>query len=360
MTGTILARISLLGCLLAFSGCSSLGYLAHTAGGHLDLMAKREPIESVLQQAETDAKTRASLLNAQSIRDFASSNLSLPENASYTHYVELDRDYVTWVVFAAPELSLQAVSWCFWIVGCVPYRGYFEHAKALEFGEQMKAKGLEIFVSPVAAYSTLGWFSDPLLSSMLRRGEISTADTIFHELAHQQLYIKNDTEFNEAFATAIARAGVRDWLRSNEKDELLARYEQSVVRKNKIYSQIQQLRKQLKEIYATSSSNDEKRTQKIMAIDEYRKTVATILSKWEHGDRYRAWALEEMNNAKLNAISTYQELTSEFIALLEVCGKDYHKFYQVVASMQKLDKQQRRDYLGKLKCRQIDDANVAQ
>ena len=360
MTGTILARISLLGCLLVFTGCSSLGYLAHTAGGHLELMSKRQPIASVLQQPETDATTRASLLNAQRIRDYASSKLSLPKNASYTHYVELDRDYVTWVVFAAPELSLQAVSWCFWIVGCVPYRGYFEHAKALEFAEQMSAKGLEIYVSPVAAYSTLGWFSDPLLSSMLRRGEISTADTIFHELAHQQLYIKNDTEFNEAFATAVARAGVRDWLRSNAKNELLARYEQSVVRKNQIYSQIQQLRLKLKEIYMASSSNDDKRAQKQMAIDEYRATVDAIISKWERGNRYRAWALEDINNAKLNAISTYQELTLEFLALLEACDNEYGKFYQVVASMRKLDKQQRRVYLNELKCKQIDDANVVQ
>ena len=360
LIGTILARISLLGCLLAFTGCSSLGYLAHTASGHLELMSKRQPIASVVQQPETDLKTRASLLNAQDIRDYASSALSLPDNASYTHYVELDRDYVTWVVFAAPELSLQPVSWCFWIIGCVPYRGYFEQAKALEFGEQMSAKGMEIYISPVAAYSTLGWFSDPLLSSMLKRGEISTADIIFHELAHQQLYIKNDTEFNEAFATAVARAGVRDWLRSNRKIELLARYENSVVQKNQLYSQIQQLRLKLKEIYAASSTDDDKRVQKMLVIEEYRTTVDAIISKWEHGNRYRTWALEDMNNAKLNAISTYQELTSEFIALLKVCDNDYHKFYRVVESMQKLDKQQRRDYLRKLKCMQIGDANVAQ
>lgn len=360
LISTILARISLLGCLLAFTGCSSLEYLAHTAGGHLELMSERQPITSVLQQPGVDSKTRDSLINAQNIRNYASSTLSLPENKSYTQYVELDRDYVTWVVFAAPELSLQPISWCFWIVGCVPYRGYFEHDKALGFAEQMSAKGLEIYISPVTAYSTLGWFSDPLLSSMLQRGEVSTADTIFHELAHQQLYIKNDTEFNEAFATAVARAGVRDWLRSSEKIELLARYENSIAQKNQLYSQIQQLRRQLKEIYAASTSDNDKRAQKKIAIDEYRKTVDATISKWEHGNRYRAWVLEDMNNAKLNAISTYQELTAEFLALLEVCGNEYRKFYQVVASMRKLDNQQRRAYLSELKCKQIDDANVVQ
>ena len=326
----------------------------------MELMGKRKPIDSVLQQPSIDPQTRNALVKVQKIRAYASAALDLPDNKSYTQYVELDRDYVTWVVFAAPELSLQPVSWCFWIVGCVPYRGYFEHTKAIKFAEQLSDQGLEIYISPVAAYSTLGWFSDPVLSSMLNRGEVATADTIFHELAHQQLYFKNDTDFNEAFATAVARAGVRDWLRSTGKYELLKRYERSVIQKNQIYTHIQQLRQRLKRVYAEEVSDVDKRRQKMLALNQYRETIQATVANWQHSDRYRNWALQDVNNAKLNAISTYQELTAEFLALLVACNNEYGLFYRVVESMRNLDKQQRRDYLSRLKCKQTDGVNDAQ
>lgn len=355
---TILARLGLISCLLLFTGCSSIAYLSHTASGHLQLMSKRQSIASVLEQQSTSLQTRQALKSVQDIRKFASESLGLPDNKSYTHYVDLQRDYVTWVVFAAPELSLQPVSWCFWIVGCVPYRGYFAQEKAAKFADQLSAKGLEVYTSPVAAYSTLGWFSDPVLSSMLNRGVVATADTIFHELAHQQLYIKDDTDFNEAFATAVARAGVRDWLVSISKHELLKRYEQSLAKKDQIYDGIQTLRQQLKDVYASSESVADKRKQKELALHSYRQTTTELINKWQQADRYRAWALQDINNAKLNAISTYQDLTSDFLALLEVCNNEYSKFYKVVASTQKLEKIERRKYLRELKCKQIDGASA--
>ena len=362
---TILARLGLISCLLLFTGCSSIGYLSHTASGHLQLMSKRQSIASVLQQQDTSPQTRQALKSVQHMREYASASLGLPDNKSYTHYVELQRDYVTWVVFAAPELSLQPVSWCFWIVGCVPYRGYFEEEKAANFAEQLRAQGLEVFISPVAAYSTLGWFSDPVLSSMLNRGIVSTADTIFHELAHQQLYIKDDTDFNEAFATAVARAGVRDWLASVGKYELLKRYDQSLLRKDRIYSRIQNLRKQLKDVYASSDSEADKRKQKELVLQRYHQSTTELINKWQlvnkwqQADRYRAWALQDLNNAKLNAISTYQDLTADFLALFNVCNNEYSKFYKVVASTQTLDKTARREFLRQLKCKQIDGESVA-
>lgn len=360
MIATILTRIVLISCLLVFAGCSSIGYLAHTAGGHLELMSKRTPITSVLQQNNTSAETRLALTSVQQQRSYASSTLSLPDNKSYTHYVELDRDYVTWVVFAAPELSLQPVSWCFWIVGCVPYRGYFDQAKAAEFAEQMVARGFEVHIAPVAAYSTLGWFSDPVLSSMLKRGKVATADTIFHELAHQQLYIKDDSDFNEAFASAIARAGVRKWLKDSGELKLLARYEQGLVEKDQVYQQIQQLRQRLRLIYKLSTTDSDKHARKELALNEYRDKTTKIISAWEHGDRYQPWALDGINNAKLNAMSTYQELIPDFISMFNACDRDYSKFYQVVASTQKLNKQERRNFLRRTKCMQIDDASVVQ
>ena len=361
MIATILTRISLLGCLLfLFGGCSSIGYLAHTAGGHLELMGKREPINRVLQRKDLDAETRDSLLNIQNIRAYASEELKLPDNKSYTQYVELERDYVTWVVFAAPEFSLQPVTWCFWVVGCVPYRGYFEPSKATKFADQLSAKGLEVYVSPVTAYSTLGWFSDPVLSSMLGRGKISTSDTIVHELAHQQLYFKDDTEFNEAFATAVARAGVRDWLHSQGKAELLKRYERSNMQKDQLYSQIQQLRDRLIDIYRAETSKSTKRQQKTAAYEQYRQEVRHTTKNWQHGKRYQRWVLQNLNNAKLSAISTYQELTADFLTLLAACDRDYEKFYKVVESMRKLKKMQRRKNLSEAKCTLIVAENDVQ
>ena len=360
MIATILTRIVLISCLLVSAACSSVGYLTHTAGGHLELMSKRTSITSVLQQNNISAETRLALTNVQQVRSYASNTLGLPDNKSYTHYVELDREYVTWVVFAAPELSLQPVSWCFWIVGCVPYRGYFDQQKAVDFAEQMALQGFEIHIGSVAAYSTLGWFSDPVLSSMLNRGRVATADTIFHELAHQQVYIKDDTDFNEAFASAVARAGVRNWLQDSGELKLLARYEQGLVEKDQIYQQIQQLRQRLRLIYKSSATESDKRARKELAFNEYRDKTSKIISAWEHGDRYRPWALDGINNAKLNAMSTYQELITDFLSLFKACDKAYTKFYHVVASTHKLSKPERRNFLRRAKCMRIDDARVAQ
>ena len=335
-------------------GCSSLGYLAHTANGHLKVMSKRQSIEQLLKQDDINTTLRRDLNTVQDIRSYASSALALPDNNSYTQYVELERDYVTWVVFAAPELSLQPVNWCFWIVGCVPYRGYFDPNKAEQFAESLRSQGLEVHVTPVAAYSTLGWFSDPVLSPMLNKGIVVTADYIFHELAHQQIYIKDDTEFNEAFATAVATAGVQAWLQQVNDLSSLARYQRNADEKQQIYFLVKTLRETLQTIYESSTSSNLKRKDKKLAFIKYQTDVNALLNGWQHGARYRRWALEGINNAKLNAMAAYYELVPNFLDLLQECQKDYARFYEVVASMQSLSKKQRRHYLSNAKCMPID------
>ena len=354
----ILTRILLLSCLLPAVGCSSIGYVFHTAGGHLDLMSKRQSISSILQRDDISPQQRQKLSEAQDIRRYASNELGLPDNKSYTHFVQLDRDYVTWVVFAAPELSLQPKSWCFWVVGCVPYRGYFDLAKADRFAEKLRQQGLEVHVAPVVAYSTLGWFSDPVLSPMLNKGSVVTADYIFHELAHQQLYIKDDTDFNEAFASSVAQAGVKSWLLEQGNSDALNRYKQGLVEKEKIYSLIKQLRQQLQAIYTSSEADSVKRRRKQRAFAEYQQHVDTLLDSWQEGNRYKRWSQQGMNNAKLNAMSTYQELIPDFLALFIACEKNYLRFYRVVASMQTLAKQPRLEFLRQAKCTPIDAKNA--
>ena len=208
-------------------------------------------------------RKRTQLLAVQRIREYASNQLALPDNKSYTQYVELNRDNVTWVVFAAPELSLQAKTWCFLIVGCVPYRGYFQEEKADKFAQQLIDQGLDVYIAPVTAYSTLGWFSDPVLSTMLNKGLTTTAEYIFHELAHQEVYIKNDSDFNEAFATAVAQAGVQHWLRNENRTERLATYEASIIKKNILYAKIKEHRNTLENIYSSQDIPEEKRNKKI-------------------------------------------------------------------------------------------------
>ena len=335
-------------------GCSSLGYLAHTANGHLKVMSKRQSIEQVLKQEDTNTSLRQALMTVQNIRAYASDELALPDNKSYTQYVELERDYVTWVVFAAPELSLQAVNWCFWIVGCVPYRGYFDRSKAEHFADSLRTQNLEVHIAPVAAYSTLGWFSDPVLSSMLNKGVIVTADYIIHELAHQKVYIKDDTEFNEAFATAVATAGVQKWLYKSDDLSILLNYQDRLNKKQQIYALVKTLRQRLENIYDSSLTDSLKRRDKHLAINQYQANVTALLSSWQQGALYEPWALDGMNNAKLNAMAAYYDLVPDFLNLLRDCEQKFARFYKVVASMHVLTKEQRRESLRQAKCMPID------
>lgn len=335
-------------------GCSSLGYLAHTANGHFKVMSKRQSIEQVLKQEDTNTSLRRDLNTVQNIRAYASNELALPDNKSYTQYVELERDFVTWVVFAAPELSLRAINWCFWIVGCVPYRGYFDPNMAEKFADSLRTQNLEVHIAPVAAYSTLGWFSDPVLSSMLNKGVIVTADYIIHELAHQKVYIKDDTEFNEAFATAVATAGVQKWLfQANDMPSLL-KYQNQLNKKKQIYALVKKLRQRLENVYDSSLADNLKRKHKQLAFEEYQADTTALLNTWQQGELYQRWAVEGMNNAKLNAMAAYYELVPDFLNLLKDCEQKFARFYEVVSSMQILTREQRRKSLRQAKCMPID------
>ena len=313
-------------------------------------MGDRQSISSLIRDENLDPAQINKFKNILRMREFASSQLHLPNNKSYTTYVDLERDYVTWVVFAAPTLSLQSKSWCFWVVGCVPYRGYFDEIKAEQFAGQLRQQQLDVYVAPVPAYSTLGWFSDPLLSSMLDRGTLATAEYMFHELAHQQLYIKNDASFNEAFASAVGQLGVVAWLEADNNQVELQRYMNSQQQKQQIYKVVGSLHQQLMTIYDSAYSESEKMQRKQQAFSSYEQQVVSQLEQWGKLQHYRQWLLEDMNNAKLNAFSTYQALVPEFIALFESCNKDFRQFYQLVESTQRLNNQQRVEFLREEEC----------
>jgi len=331
-----------------------MGYVAHTSSGHLKLMLDRQPISELVHDESLDSEQAEKFENILRIREFASDHLHLPENKSYTSYVALERDYVTWVVFAAPEYSLQAKNWCFWIVGCVPYRGYFDKSLAEKFANELKQQALETYIAPVPAYSTLGWFSDPVLSSMTDRGEVVTAEYIFHELAHQKVYIKNDAGFNEAFATAVAEIGVMDWLESEDKSSQKKQFLQTKQEKRQLYPIVNDLRHKLGEVYELTVDNAEKERLKQSVLSQYKQQIENMTIQQDQYKRYKSWLLTDMNNAKLNAFSTYQNLVPGFVALFKACGKNFPSFYKVVESAKRLDKAQRRAMLKDPQCVVID------
>ncbi len=313
-------------------------------------MRKRQPITKAVNRDDISSEQKQLLNKMLRIRKFASTTLGLPDNSSYTTYVELEREYVTWVVFASEEFSLQAKTWCFWIVGCVPYRGYFEEAKAHEFAEILKQEGLETYMAPVPAYSTLGWFSDPILSSMLNQGEIVAAEYVFHELAHQQLYIKDDADFNEAFATAMGQLGVIAWLQAESKTNELEKYQIKVSVKEGIYQHVDQLRANLEQVYASPLSFEDKKEHKNSAYEKFRQDIQESLSDLNNSAAYEKWLFTNLNNAKLNALSTYQSLVPEFIQLFERCDQHFESFYYAVDQLKNLSKEQRAAMLQKQQC----------
>jgi predicted aminopeptidase len=218
------ARIVLI-CLTAATlpGCGVL-YVAQAARGQWQVMHARQPIDKVIASDRTAPQLRDRLTEVRAARDFASRELALPDNGSYRSYADLERPYVVWNVVAAPEFSVNPRRWCFPIAGCVAYRGYFKEEKARQFADSLAKEGFDTYVGGVAAYSTLGKFKDPVLNTMLGYGDDELAAIIFHELSHQLIYVANDSEFNEAFATAVEQAGLERWLKARGRESDLGRF----------------------------------------------------------------------------------------------------------------------------------------
>ena len=248
--------------IIPLSACSTLGYYWQAASGHIAIMNKQEPIKELLAQPTLDNKLKQQLELALRARDFASQELLLPDNDSYRRFADLGRPYVVWNVIAAPELSVNPEHWCFLFVGCISYRGYFAKEEAEALASKLQEQGMDVYVGGVAAYSTLGYFDDPLLNTMLKNEEAALVGLIFHELAHQLVYIKDDSAFNEAFATAVEQEGVRRWFLAKGQAEPYQRYVQDLQFSREFYQLLRATRDQLKQCYTGGASVEEKRQQK--------------------------------------------------------------------------------------------------
>ena len=339
--------ILLFSLFVLLQGCGTVSYYSHLVNGHYALVEAEEDIEDILHQNKYEEAIRLKLQKALEIRQFASKELALPDNDSYKTFVKLDRPYPVWNVVAAEKFSVKAKQWCFLIVGCINYRGYFNKQDAETKAAELAKEGYDVAVSPAAAYSTLGWFNDPLLSSMLYKEEAHLAGIIFHELAHQKVYIDDDSAFNEAFATAVELEGVRRWLESQHDKQGMKKYRVYKKRQKEFNQLLKATREKLKVLYSAVKTPEQHRLEKKQAIIRMMKKQYLALKKrWGGYAGYDKWMGREINNAHLALVATYHELVPGFESLLRVLKYDLPDFYNRVAQLGEQSSEQRRQFFA--------------
>ncbi len=322
-------------------GCASPGYYLHAVSGQIELLNKRRPVDEVLNDPATAPRTRQQLELLRRLRDFASRELGLPDNRSYRTYADLERPFVVWNVFATPELSLEPKQWCFVFAGCVSYRGYFAQNKAEKFAAGLEQDGYDIYVGGVPAYSTLGWFNDPLLNTFIHRSEADLAGLLFHELAHQVVYVGGDAAFNESFATVVELEGVQRWFERHGTAPQAEAYRQKIRRREQFTALVLQHKARLTEIYASNLGDAEKRAAKQKIFDELRNDYAALKRGWGNHADYDKWFEQDLNNAHLAAIGMYHRHVAAFRKLLAQQGGDLGAFYRAVKELANLPKTER-------------------
>jgi predicted aminopeptidase len=342
------ARCLLLLAVLAplLCGCATLRYYSQAVSGQLDLMRRASPIDEQLARADVPAALKAKLEAVLRIRRFASRELGLPDNGSYKSYADLGRPYALWNVFAAPEFSLEPVTSCFVFAGCVSYRGYFSEADAQAEGAARRAQDYDVYVGGVPAYSTLGWFDDPVLSTFIRYPDAALARLIFHELAHQLLYVKSDTRFNESFATTVEQAGVERWLAQSGSDRDRADYERLQRMRGEFVALVGKYRAMLEQYYRQDLPVEEKRLGKARRFAEMEAEYRQLKTSWGGFAGYDRWFATKSNNATLASVALYTELVPAFQALLRRVGGDLPRFYAAAKELAKLPKEERDARLG--------------
>jgi predicted aminopeptidase len=329
------------------AGCAGPSYYAQAVSGHFRLMSSREDITALLEQKTTDPDLARKLELALEIRQFAFTELNLPENDSYTQLAATGQEAVTWNVVAAPEFALEPKTWCFVVSGCVPYRGYFKQEAAVEFSRKLERDGYDVSVSPAVAYSTLGWFDDPLLDTMLNYSDENLAAFIFHELAHQKLYVKGDTAFNEAFASFVEETGVRLWLASTGSNERLADWLLGRKASIEFNELLQASRKLLEEEYGSGHSGKEMRENKSAIFTGLRNGYqALVKNQWNGTDFYGSWFSRELNNAQLALIASYQGGACAFEKLYQSANGNLPQFYALAKARAGMNIEQRTVWLN--------------
>ena len=331
---------ALAACLLA--GCSGASYLLHSASGHLQVLSARRPIPDVLRDPATDESLAGRLREVEQMRAFAQTELALPAGGSYRDYADVGRDYVVWSVVAAPALSLEPRRWCYPVVGCLSYRGYFELARAAAEARRLREAGYDVYVAPVQAYSTLGWFDDPVLNTLLRGPPWYTAGVMFHELAHRRLYIPGDTAFNEAYASAVQEEGERRWLAAHGDRDALEDHARHRAAHAAFLDLVAGTRDELEALYAGPLPDARKLARKDEVLRGLRARYAELRRGWGGYRGFDRWFAQDLNNAKLALVATYNDLVPRFAALLASLDGDMAAFHRAAEDLAAVDPASRR------------------
>ncbi len=329
----------------ALPGCGTM-YLAQAAAGQWQVLHKRRPIESVVLDKRTPEPVRQTLFEVRDAREFASQELKLPDNRSYRTYADIGRRYVVWNVVATPEFSVDPQRWCFPIAGCVAYRGYFKEQRAKAFAAALAKQGFDVTVGGVTAYSTLGKFADPILNTMLGYGDSELAATMFHELAHQLLYVKNDSEFNESFAMTVEAEGLRRWLKLHGQSDALAQYQTSRAQERAFIELFTQVRGRLARLYASAVPVPEMRRRKAEILAQLANDLVALERRLKvHYPLYDEWVAQGLNNAQLASMATYFDCIPGFERLLAEQDGDLPRFYEAARQLAKLPRAERHEKL---------------
>ncbi len=331
---------------LLLNGCSSISYYSQLASGQLQLLRAREPVARVIADPQRDQKLRTHLAQSQRARTFASQQLHLPDNQSYRLYADIGRPYVVWNVFVTPEFSLKPQNHCFPIAGCVAYRGYYSQGAARGEAAVQRLQGMDVSIGGVEAYSTLGWFNDPIMNSMMGWGDERLATLIFHELAHQRVYVKDDTEFNESFATFVEQEGTRQWraFRGLPPDSTLLSQQ-----RDQFIALVLDTRTRLEKLYNQPLPPEQMRQRKAAEFERLRSEYRQLRdSQWAGDKRYDAWINAPMNNARLLPFGLYDQWVPAFAALFRQEGGDWVRFYAQVEKLGVLPVVERKTALKEL------------
>jgi predicted aminopeptidase len=328
--------------IVLLEGC----YYVQAARGQLDMMSKKRPLDEVISDQESAPELKSRLAMVQDARRFSVDELLLPDNDSYQSYADLGRDYVVWNIFAAPEFSLQPKQWCYPIAGCVAYRGYFSEDSARKKAQKLAQQGFDTSVSGIAAYSTLGRFSDPVLNTMMHWSDTDLVATLFHELAHQKLYVKGDTAFNESFATAVADFGLERWLAARgQLDQLDARRQAADLRRE-IMVLVDAAKLELEGLYASGADIQFMRSEKSRILADL---SAAATKKATAASSGRNWLSGDLNNARLASLGLYEGHVGAFRAILRECHDDLHCFYQRAEQLSGLNDDARLSEMQRIK-----------
>lgn len=345
----LLKTLAIFALLLSLLSCSTISYYSQSIHGHLSTWMKRQDIQAMLDDPEVKVELKQRLRLILKIREFASAELGLPNNYSFKSYVDIKREHIVWNVIAAPEFSVEPIKFCFPVVACLSYKGYFSKKRAEREATKLSAKGYDVSLGGVTAYSTLGWFSDPVLNTFVHWQEARLSGLIFHELAHQMIYIAGDTTFNESFASMVEIEGVNRWMQKRGTPELSKRYYLSLKRDSEFMQLIMHTRNRLKALYAKQLDAAQMRSKKAHEFARLRKEYLRYKKRWHGYSGYDLFVQSDMNNAKIASAATYFEYIKSFQNMLKQHQGDLPSFYQAVIRLGQMSIEQRHQQLNKLK-----------